>query len=207
MNLISLRLAAILGIMLLGASQAVAQKANQAEKGERRTTKAAGGENQDPLEVRFQRVMAQLAKIELQKAQESNKQVAGTIPANEVERLEHTYRLAQLRFEQAQKSGGDPRADRLREAEANAQIFEENLSKAIAANRLAANSVPALAVERLRLIAEMGRLKLEREKETDESNAGLGELQQEVKQLRKELATLKDRLDQLSPETKTSRTK
>jgi hypothetical protein len=206
MTIIQQRLAAIVGIVLLSPWPAVAQKANQAEKGERRANKAAA-ESQDPVEVRFQRVMAQLAKIELQKAQESNKQVAGTIPANEVERLEHTYRLAQQRFEQAQKSGGDPSADRLNEAEANAQIFEENLNKAITANRRAANSVPALEVERLRLIAEMGRLKLEREKETAGSNSGLGELQQEVKQLRKDLAALTARLDQLSPETKTSRKK
>jgi hypothetical protein len=195
----------VAGILLLAASPALAQSGSQNENTERRSNKATSQENQDPLEVRFQRLIAQLAKLDLQKAQESNKQVSGTIPADEVERLEQTHRLAQQRLEQIQKSGGgDPGVDRVSQAQANAQIYEENLNKAIAANRRAANSVPALEVERLRVIAELGRLQVERERESAGSNAGIGELQQDIRQLRKELAALKERLDQLSPETKTS---
>jgi hypothetical protein len=119
----------------------------------------------DSLAVRTARAQLRLAELTMQKVQEMNKKVAGTLSASMTAQIVDDVEFAKAQLENAlQPGGGDPFQAWLRRAELAVRSAEFKLKKVKEADRRAPGSYVALDIERLRLGVEIAQLKLERGK-------------------------------------------
>lgn len=152
---------------------------------------------EEPLNVRYARAFLELAKLDLQKAQNANRSVAGTLSAAYIEPLMQGVRMAEQLVDDAQQEAqGKKVAVSLRNEEVHAKLTEISYQKAAAANARVSGTVNGIELERLRLTAEVARLGLERAKVASQTE--LGFVQWQLDQLHEELFRLRNTVAQIS---------
>jgi hypothetical protein len=122
---------------------------------------------QEPARVRYARVYLALAKLDVQIANDRNKQVAGTLPPGIMIVLEQRVALAEQWLKEAQRDG-KPGDIAVRIAEIYLKGAEANLAQAERVNRISPMSPRAL--ERLRLKVDLAQSALATAKELDPSS-------------------------------------
>jgi hypothetical protein len=151
------------------------------------------------LHVQFAQAHIQLMQLEIQKADEANARVPGTIPRFMMEQLRGELAYAQGRLNRA-KGLTDDSSNPYRDlAMSKLRLAEENLRKAELANRMNANTVSAVEVARRKALVDVERLRVELAKNLDLTSTAavtqweLDELHDEVTYLRIMTARLIDR--------------
>jgi hypothetical protein len=119
---------------------------------------------QESVEVRFARAQLQFAEVSLKQVQQLNKHVSGAVAQNTVAQYEQDVEVAKALVQAADHRPGqqeDLFPVWLRRADAEAKSAEAQWRSAAAANRRAPGAYAELEVERLRLRAELARLRFE----------------------------------------------
>jgi hypothetical protein len=161
---------------------------------------AGAKKKQDSVEVRYARAAAQLARVALQEAQETNRNAPHTFPQTELNRLNQGVQVAEERLKIALDSSGQGfhRANLLF-AQTAIRVAEVDYSKALKANDKVKGTVGPTELERLKLTVETARLSFERlQAFGDDPASRLVEAQWEIEQLRDEVLRLRNRVEQLS---------
>jgi len=117
----------------------------------------------ESVEVRYARAQVQLAQANLDRAEQSNKRVAGLVPGSVVAEYQHDAEVAKRRL--AQAAAGGAASDFqvwLQRAEAERSAAKTTWENATAVNGRVAGTYAPLDIERLRLRAEVAKLQVER---------------------------------------------
>jgi hypothetical protein len=117
----------------------------------------------ESVELRYAHAQMQLAEANLNRVEQSNKQLERSVPSSVVAEYQHDVQVAEARLEQA--TAGRAVSDFqvwLQRAEAERRTAETAWKDAMAANGSAAGTFGPLDVERFRLRAEVAKLQLER---------------------------------------------
>jgi hypothetical protein len=125
---------------------------------------AAKEDAAESLAVRTARAQLRLAELTMQKVQEMNRKVAGTLSASMTAQFVNDVEFAKAQLQNAQQPGADPFQGWLRRAELAVRSAEFRLKKVKEADRRVPGSYEALDIERLRLGVEIAQLRLERGK-------------------------------------------
>ncbi len=142
--------------------------------------------------VRYARAQLQLAEVNLNRVEQSNKRVAGAVPGSVVAEYQHDVQVAQTRLEQA--TAGQPSSEFqawLRRAEAERKAAETTWKKATAVNIRVPGSFGPLEIERLRLRTEVAKLQLERGQALVDSGRE-AQLQWKIEMLDNEVQRMKE---------------
>jgi hypothetical protein len=117
----------------------------------------------ESVEVRYARAQLQLAEANLDRVQQSNKQLERSVPSSIVAEYQEDVRVAKTRLQQATtgRAAGEFQAW-LARAEAEQRSAETAWKNATAVNRRIPGTFVPLDVERYRLRAEVAKLQLER---------------------------------------------
>jgi hypothetical protein len=143
----------------------------------------------DSVALKYAEASLKLAQIDLQRAEDANERVAGTITPGAMDQLQHRVFEAQARLSALRGESGAAAAS-LKVLEAAATIAATRLSQAEAANRRAPGAVPQLQLERLRVGNELAQLRIERTKSLQQAPLEQ-QLAWEVEQLHQELDELR----------------
>jgi hypothetical protein len=117
----------------------------------------------ESIEVRYARAQLQLAEANLNRVEQSNKQVAGSVPSSVVAEYQHDVQVAKTRL--AHAAGGQAASEFqvwLQRAEAEHNAAETTWQIATTVNGHLPGTFDPLDIERFRLRAEVARLQLER---------------------------------------------
>ena len=117
----------------------------------------------ESIEVRYARAQMQLAEANLNRVEQSNKRVAGSVPSSVVAEYQHDVQVAKTRLEQA--TAGRAASEFqvwLQRAEAEQRTAETTWKNATAVNGRVPGTFDPLDIERFRLRAEVAKLQLER---------------------------------------------
>jgi hypothetical protein len=151
------------------------------------------------LDSRYAQVYRKIAELNLQTALDANKRLPNTVAPAEVDRLRQIVRLAEVQSKAA--DGGDPTSDQsltIENDESQVKMTQEALRRTIAANNRAPGVVPRIELERLRLLAELGRLQLAKDKFAAEEKKAAGEMRKRFTQLEKQVKQLQETVDRLA---------
>jgi hypothetical protein len=117
----------------------------------------------ESLDVRCARAQLQLAEANLNRVQQSNKRVAGSVPNSVVAEYQDEVKIAKRRLDQASAVGAASEFQVwLQRAEAEQRTAETTWKIATAVNGRLPGTFDVLDVERYRLRAEVAKLQLER---------------------------------------------
>jgi hypothetical protein len=143
-------------------------------------------------EVRSARAKLRLAELSLQKAQEANRKVAGTLTTGLIAQYADDVELARLQLQNATRpEGRDAHRAYLLRAELVRHAADAQLKRATEANGRARGVVSANELERLRLDAEIAQLRVERGQSLIDAPPD-AKLQWQVDLLNDELARVKE---------------
>jgi hypothetical protein len=149
------------------------------------------------LNIRYAEVYLQLAKVQLQRALDTNKQVPGTFTNVAIEALRQVVFVAEQQLDMFQKSNGRPVNTFLVSAEANARASAAAYNRARAVNQMSPGAIPTAEIERLRLTAELADINLAKAK-TIGNESSQEYVQWQIDQLREEFFQLRNQLAQIS---------
>ena len=149
------------------------------------------------VQVQYHDILVQIAEVDLQIAAESNRKAPGSFPGQTIERLQTNVNVARQLHERATLGYGDMPEAHVLYAEARAQLSENNYRSAIKARELDPDSVPELKLEKIRLSAELARLRLEMWKHPESLTSLVDHMQWEIDQLSQEILQLHKRLERL----------
>jgi hypothetical protein len=143
-------------------------------------------------EVRFARAKLRLAELTLQKAQEMNRKVAGTLTGGLISQFADDVEFAKVQLQNATRPEGvDPHRGYLLRAELAQRAAESKLKKAMEANQRSPGVVSANELERFRLELEIVRLRLERGQSLVDGSLD-AKLQWQVDMINDELTRVKE---------------
>jgi chromosome segregation ATPase len=148
------------------------------------------------INARYAEVYLKIAELNLQTAIESDRRVPNTIPRAEISRLKQIVSLAESQWKAAKS--GEKRNLALENDASQVKVTQEALQKAVAANNRAPGTVSQIERDRLRLLAELTRLQLAKDKSASEAKSTTSELQQRVDHLEKELRELREQVTRLT---------
>ena len=153
----------------------------------------------ESVEVRYARAQLQLTEANLNRVEQSNKQVARSVPSSVVADYQHDVQVAKTRLEQA--TAGRAASEFqvwLQRAEAERRTAETTWKSATAANVSVPETVEPLDIERYRLRAEVAKLQLERGKTLVDSGRE-AQMQWKIDLLDNQVQRLKEELRQSAP--------
>ena len=154
-------------------------------------------ESSSGVQVQYHDVLVQIAEVDLQIANESNRKSPGSFPGQTIQRLQTNVDVARKLRERATLGYGDMPEAHVLFAEARAQLSEHNYRSAIKARELDPNSVGELKLEKIRLAAELARLRLEMWKHPESLSSLVDHMQWEIDQLSQEILELHRRVERL----------
>jgi hypothetical protein len=154
-------------------------------------------ENSSNVRVQYYEVLVQIAEVDLQIAAESNRKVRGSFPGQTIQRLQTNVDVARKLHERATLGYGDMPEAHVLYAEARAQLSENNYRSAIKVRELDPNSMGELKLEKIRLSAELARLRLVMWKHPESLSSLVDHMQWEIDQLSQEILELHRRVERL----------
>jgi hypothetical protein len=149
------------------------------------------------LNIRYAEVYLELAKVQLQRALDTNKQVPGTFTNVAIEALRQVVTVAEKQLNMLKQSDGRPVNMFLVSAEANARASAASYNRAKAVNQMSPGAIPMAEIERLRLTAELASINLEKAKSIG-SEASQEYVQWQIDQLREDFFQLRNQLAQIA---------
>jgi hypothetical protein len=182
------RLAQYFGLMLAGLSLAsgLPSLASAAEAPPKQDGGKADSGKQESARVRYARTYLALAKLDVQIANDRNKQVPETLPPAIMIVLQQRVALAEQWLKAAQ-GDGKPGEIAIKIGEIYLKTAEANYAQAERVNRV--SPLNPRALERLRIKIELAQSALASAKELDPSSAD-GLLQFQIERLREEVADM-----------------
>ncbi len=122
-----------------------------------------------------------------------------TVAPAEIDRLRQIVRLAEVQAKsiEAGDSASDPNMTVENDA-SQVQMTQEALRRTVAANNRAPGVVPRIELERLRLLAELARLQLAKDKLAVAEKKAAGEFRKRFKLLEAQVKELQAAVDRLS---------
>jgi hypothetical protein len=155
-----------------------------------------GSEN---IEIRCARAQLQLAEANLNRAEESNKRVARSIPSSIVADYQNDVQVARTRLERV--TAGEAASEFqawLQRAEAERRAAETTWKSAVEVNDRVAGTFDPLDIERFRLRMEVATLQLERGKSLVNADR-VTQLRWELDVLDNQVQRLKEASNELTP--------
>lgn len=151
------------------------------------------------IDARYADVYRKIAELNLQSALDANRRVPNTVSPAEIDRLRQIVRLAELQSKAA--DAGESTTDESMTVENDAsqvRMTQEALRRTVAANNRAPGVVPRIELDRLRLLAELARLQLAKDKVAAAEKKAAGEFRKRFKQLESQVQELQATVDRLS---------
>lgn len=146
----------------------------------------------ESVDVRYARAQLELAEANLNRVQQSNKRVSGSVPGSVVAEYLHDVQVAKTRLEQATAGHAASQFEVwLQRAEAERETAETTWKKAAAVNKRVPGTFGPLDVERFRLRAEVAKLQLERGQALVDSGRE-AQMQWQIDMLDKQVQRLKE---------------
>lgn len=203
----NLRLLVVVGLVT-GLGEVLAQQAagpdatnsqQQTQKNDQNNehNEAQAAKLRHELDIRYVEVYLALAKLELQRALDTNKQIPGTFTNTALDALRLSVQIATAQLQNLQTNQSQRIPAYLISAEANARGAAAAYKRAVAANQQSPGALPATELERLRLTAILAELSLDKAKLVN-PNSKLDYLQWQADQIREDLYQLRNRLAQFS---------
>jgi len=159
------------------------------------------GKSQLPesIRVRYARAYLELTKADLNTALGVNKRIGVAYPGNTVQRLRNHVAIAEAKL-QYELNGGESKLHdiHLRELEEARKLADMYLANAVAVNKRLAGTIDELEIKRLRLVAEVAKLAIERGRDPAAVSTPYAHLQWQLDQMRSELLWLQIRADKLA---------
>jgi hypothetical protein len=153
----------------------------------------------ESIYARYARAYLELAKAELDIAQDVNKRIGATYSKNTVQRLRNHVEIAQAKLKYELAGDASKLHDiHLRELEGAKKLAEMKLASAITVNQHLSGTVSELEIQRLRLAAEVARLAIARGRDPAAVSSPHAHLQWQIDQMRSELLRLQIRTDKLA---------
>ena len=149
------------------------------------------------LNIRYAEVYLELAKVQLQRALDTNKQVPGTFTNVAIEALRQVVYVAEKQLDMLKHSNGRPVNVFLLSAEANARASAATYKRAKAVNQMSPGAIPTAEIERLRLTAELAAINLDKAKSIG-NEASQEYVQWQIDQLREDFFQLRNQLAQIA---------
>jgi hypothetical protein len=147
---------------------------------------------QESLDVRYARAQLKFAELTLQKAQDMNRKVPGTLIGGLIARFADEVEFAKLRLQSAMRPEGiDALQACVQRAELARRLAENRLKKSIEANQRAPGIVPASELERIKLEVEIAQLRVERGKSLADATPD-AKLQWQLEMLNDDLARVSE---------------
>ena len=148
----------------------------------------------DGVEVRLSRAHLELAKLDLQRALETNKRVPNVFSTEFIETLRLHVEIDEAQLEQCLKGeDADPHQVCIRSAEAALKIAETDLKGIRATHQRMPSADSALQVERAAVVAKIAKLNIEKIKQLENSESVLTHLQWQIDDLRHQVLELQMR--------------
>jgi hypothetical protein len=186
------RLAIAVGI--LATCGAVFYQSRSAAQAPGNDTQASSKES---IEVRYARARLRQAELTLQKAQELNKKMGGTLIGGTVSQFSDDVDFAKYQLQLALHPEADSLRGIIARAELDLRMAETRLKKAVEANQRAPEVVSAADVERSRLGVEVIKLRIERGKSLAGASPDV-KLQWQVNVLADELSRVREQTNLLN---------
>ncbi len=184
-----LRLLLVLGL-ITGLNVSFAQQNQDAAP-------AANRSSSGELNIRYAEIYLELAKVQMQRALDTNKQVPGTFTNTAIEALRQSVYVAEQQVDMLKKSNGRPVNMFLVSAETNMRASAATYTRAKAVNQMSPGAIAPAEIERLRLTAELAKINLEKAKCIgNESSSEY--VQWQIDQLREEFFQLRNQLAQIA---------
>ncbi|HEX5472324.1 MAG TPA: hypothetical protein VFW73_10575 [Lacipirellulaceae bacterium] len=153
----------------------------------------------DNVEVRYARAQLQLAEANLNRVEQSNKRVAGSVPSSIVAEYQHDLEVAKTRLERvATDRSANVFHVWLQRAEAEQKASETSWKNATTVNGRAPGTFGPLDIERFRLRAEVAKLQLERGRSLVRAGRD-DQMQWEIEMLENQVQRLKEESRQSPP--------
>ena len=153
---------------------------------------APGNTGAESIEVRYARAQVQLAEVNLNRVEQSNKRVAGSVPSSVVDEYQHDVQVAKTRLEQATAAlAASDFPVWLERADTERRAAETTWKKATTLNRRVPGTFRPLDIEGFRLRAEVAKLQLERGQTLVESGRE-AQLQWQIEMLNNQVQRLKE---------------
>jgi hypothetical protein len=151
------------------------------------------------IDARYAEVYLKIAELNLRSALDANTRVPNTVAPAEVDRLRQIVRLAKVQSKAAEGTeGADDESLTIENDNGQVKMAQEALRRTIAASNRAPGVVPRIELDRLRLLTELGRLQLAKDKVAAEEKKAAGELRKRFTQLEKQVKDLQATVDRLS---------
>jgi hypothetical protein len=162
-------------------------------------TPAPSKKTPENIEVRYARAKTQLAEANLNRVEQSNKRVAGSVPSSVVAEYQRDVNVAKTRLEQAAAGRtADGFQVWLQRAEAEQSTAETALKSAVEVNSRVPGTFAPLDIERFRLRAEVAKLQFQRGKSLVDSSLE-AQLQWEIDLLDNQVERLKEQSRHSAP--------
>ena len=184
-----LRLLIVLGL-ITGLNVSVAQQNQE-------PAPAANNASAGELNIRYAEIYLELAKLQLQRALDTNKQVPGTFTNTAVEALRQSVYVAEQQVDMLKKSNGRPVNMFLVSAEINVRASAATYTRAKAVNQMSPGAIAQAEIERLRLTAELAKINLEKAKSIGNQSSG-EYMQWQIDQLREDFFQLRNQLARIA---------
>ena len=164
----------------------------------------------DPLEELAQRraeidaryaeeIYLKIAELNLRSALDANTRLPNTVAPAEVDRLRQIVRLAKVQSKAADsEEGSSDESMTIENDNSQVTMAQEALRRTIAASNRAPGVVPRIELDRLRLLTELGRLQLAKDRIAAEEKKASGELRKRFMQLEKQVKDLQAAVERLS---------
>ena len=156
--------------------------------------------NTETIDVRYAKAFLELAQLDLQQALEAHEKDPGSTSDAAIETRQGTLALAKSQLDKVlREAGTDSAIDHIQKCEEPNGTAEAEYQNATAANRKSPASVSQSEPERLRPTAEVARLGLIKTSAAD-VNSTLQVLQWQLEELRSDVLSLRNRVEDLSQE-------
>ena len=181
-------------LIAVGLLAAVAASA-QEPSGQKSTPATA--EQVNDLDVRYIRIRLALSQLELQRVRQINQRIPGTFTKTALEAIEQSVIIDEEQYKALTQKGGQRIPLYIIAAEANVKAAQQALQRVLSINQQNPDTISAMEVERLRLLAELASVALEKARSIKPQNEAQF-LQWQIDQLREDLYQLHTRFAQLS---------
>ncbi len=153
----------------------------------------------ESIHIRYARAYLELARADLNTALGVNKRIGVAYAENTVQRLRNHVEIAEAKL-QHELSGGESKLHdiHLKELKKASNLANMNLASAIAVNERLAGAINELEIKRLRWVAEVAKLAIERGRDPAAVRTPYAHLQWQLDQMRSELLWLQIRADKLA---------
>ena len=150
--------------------------------------------------IRYADARLRLAEVNLEEALEQNERVAGVVSDMEVEQLKANVELARRQLEITKRFNlGTTVPTQVTAAEAAAKIADLDLSTALKANEKLPGAITESRIKRLRIKAEMAKIRVELWKDPVYIPSLMEEMQWQIDRLTEQVIELGQRLDSVTP--------